>query len=130
MLRKILLIIALLIVGIFPQENNKSIIITDEIISTSQCYEDGYIAGYKSSIDDALIYGVSLFIVVAPVMYFIVSKSHPKPIKSNFENVDDDCKKYFLDGYKKGAIKINKYFVWKFLEINSNPLIDINIKHG
>ena len=111
MLNKIPLIIALLIVGIFPQENNKSIIITDEISSTSQCYEDGYIAGYKSSIDDALIYGVSLYFVVAPAMYFIVSKSHPKPIKNNFENFDDDCKKYFLNGYEKGAIKKRKYAV-------------------
>ena len=102
------LTILLFIVGIFSQENNKIIIIADEISSTSQCYENGYIAGYKLSIDDALIYGVSLFIVVAPVMYFIVSKSHPKPIKSNFENVDDDCKNYFLDGYKKGAIKRRK----------------------
>jgi len=83
-----------------------------DIDTTNQkCYEDGFITGYKLSIDDALIYGISLNVATAPIMYFIVSKSHPKPFNNNVGNVADNCKTYFLDGYEKGSIKKRKIAV-------------------
>ena len=74
----------------------------------NQCFQDGYIAGNKFSTDDALIYGMSIYIIVAPITYFFVSKSHPKPISRKLEALDDECKKYFLVGYEKGSIKRKK----------------------
>ena len=73
-----------------------------------QCFQDGYIAGNKFSIDDALLYGVSLYIIVAPITYFFVSRSHPKPISNKIENLDNECKIDFLAGYEKGSIKRRK----------------------
>ena len=73
-----------------------------------QCFQDGYIAGNKFSIDDALVYGVSLYIIVAPITYFFVSRSHPKPIRNKIENLDNNCKIGFLAGYEKGSIKRRK----------------------
>ena len=73
-----------------------------------QCFQDGYIAGNKFSTDDAFIYGVSIYIIVAPITYYFVSKSHPKPISKKLEDLDEECKKYFLVGYEKGSIKRRK----------------------
>ena len=73
-----------------------------------QCFQDGYIAGNKFSIDDALVYGVSLYIIVAPITYFFVGRSHPKPISNKIENLDNECKIDFLAGYEKGSIKRRK----------------------
>ena len=53
----------------------------------NQCFQDGYIAGNKLSIDDVLIYGVSLYIIVAPITYYLVNKSHPKPIINKLEKI-------------------------------------------
>ena len=68
------LIILLLIVGCVFGDTIKDTTIEN------QCFQDGYIAGNKFSTDDVLIYGVSIYIIVAPITYFFVSKSHPKPI--------------------------------------------------
>ena len=74
----------------------------------NQCFQDGYIAGNKFSIDDALIYGVSIYIIIAPITYLYVSKSHPKPISNKLEYLDNECKMDFLAGYEKGSIKKRK----------------------
>ena len=75
----------------------------------NQCFQDGYAAGNKFSIDDALVYGVScFFVIVAPITYFFVSKSHPKPKSNKIENLDNECKIDFLAGYEKGSIKRRK----------------------
>ena len=73
-----------------------------------QCFQDGYIAGNKFSIDDALVYGVSLYIIVAPITYYFVGRSHPKPKSNKIENLDNECKIDFLAGYEKGSIKRRK----------------------
>ena len=102
MLRKKLLLVVLLIVGwVFGDSINNTTI-------ENQCFQDGYIAGNKFSLDDALIYGVSIYIVVAPITYLFVSKSHPKPISNKLENLDNECKISFLAGYEKGSIKKRK----------------------
>ena len=96
------LIILLLIVGcVFGDTINNTTI-------ENQCFQDGYIAGNKLSIDDVLIYGVSIYIIVAPITYLFVSKSHPKPISNKLENLDSECKIEFLSGYEKGSIKKRK----------------------
>ena len=74
----------------------------------NQCFQDGYIAGNKFSIDDALVYGVSLYIIVAPITYYFVGRSHPKPKSNKIENLDNECKIDFLAGYEKGSIKRRK----------------------
>ena len=75
----------------------------------NQCFQDGYAAGNKFSIDDALVYGVScFFVIVAPITYFFVSKSHPKPKSDKIENLDNECKIDFLAGYEKGSVKRRK----------------------
>ena len=74
----------------------------------NQCFQDGYAAGNKFSIDDALVYGVSLYIIVAPITYYFVGRSHPKPISNKIENLDNECKIDFLAGYEKGSIKRRK----------------------
>ena len=97
-----LLLIGLLIVGcLFGDSINNTTI-------DNQCFQDGYIAGNKFSLDDALIYGVSIYIVFAPITYLFVSKSHPKPISNKIENLDNECKISFLAGYEKGSIKKRK----------------------
>ena len=73
-----------------------------------QCFQDGYVAGNKFSIDDALVYGVSVYIIVAPITYYFVGRSHPKPISNKIENLDNECKIDFLAGYEKGSIKRRK----------------------
>ena len=73
-----------------------------------QCFQDGYIAGNKFSIDDALVYGVSVYIIVAPITYYFVGRSHPKPKSNKIENLDNECKIDFFSGYKKGSIKRRK----------------------
>ena len=73
-----------------------------------QCFQDGYIAGNKFSIDDALVYGVSLYIIVAPITYYFVGRSHPKPKSNKIENLDNECKIDFLAGYEKGSVKRRK----------------------
>ena len=60
------LIILLLIVGVFAQEQDKSKVIPLEIISKSQCYNDGYLAGNKFSKDDAISFSLGAIIVAAP----------------------------------------------------------------
>ena len=77
----------------------------------NQCFQDGYTAGNKFSIDDALVYGVSLYIITAPITYFFISRSHPKPIRNKIENLDNECKIDFLAGYEKGSIKKRKSVV-------------------
>jgi len=74
----------------------------------NQCFQDGYIAGNKFSTDDVLIYGVSIFIILAPITYLFVRKSHPKPVSKKLEYLDEECKRYFLVGYEKGSIKRRK----------------------
>ena len=96
------LIILLLIVGCVFGDTIK------DTTNENQCFQDGYIAGNKLSTDDALIYGVSIYFMVAPITYLFVSKSHPKPISKKLEDLDDECKKYFLVGYEKGSIKRRK----------------------
>ena len=86
-------------------------LVADTIKNTAiedQCFQDGYIAGNKLSIDDALVYGVSLYIIVAPITYYFVGRSHPKPISNKIENLDNECKIDFLAGYEKGSIKRRK----------------------
>ena len=73
-----------------------------------QCFQDGYISGNKFSIDDALVYGVSVYIIVAPITYYFVGRSHPKPKSNKIENLDNECKIDFLAGYEKGSIKRRK----------------------
>ena len=73
-----------------------------------QCFQDGYIAGNKFSIDDALVYGVSVYIIVAPITYYFVGRSHPKPKINKIENLDNECKIDFFSGNKKGSIKRRK----------------------
>jgi hypothetical protein len=99
---KKLLLIALLIVGCVFGDT-----IQDTTIE-NQCFQDGYIAGNKFSTDDVLIYGVSIYIILAPITYFFVSKSHPKPVSKKLEDLDEECKRYFLVGYEKGSIKRRK----------------------
>ena len=96
------LIILLLIVGCVFGDTIKDTTIEN------LCFQDGYIAGNKFSTDDAFIYGVSIYFMVAPITYLFVSKSHPKPISKKLEDLDDECKKYFLVGYEKGSIKRRK----------------------
>ena len=96
------LIILLLIVGCVFGDTIKDTTIEN------QCFQDGYIAGNKFSTDDAFIYGVSIYIIVAPITYYFVSKSHPKPISKKLEDLDEECKIYFLVGYEKGSIKRRK----------------------
>ena len=86
-------------------------LVADTIKNTAiedQCFQDGYIAGNKLSIDDALVYGVSLYCIVAPITYYFVGRSHPKPISNKIENLDNECKIDFLVGYEKGSIKRRK----------------------
>ena len=99
---KKLLIIALLFVGCVFGDT-----IQDTTIE-NQCFQDGYIAGNKFSTDDVLIYGVSIYIILAPITYFFVSKSHPKPVSKKLKDLDEECKRYFLVGYEKGSIKRRK----------------------
>ena len=86
-------------------------LVADTIKNTAiedQCFQDGYIAGNKLSIDDALVYGVSLYVIVAPITYYFVGRSHPKPKSNKIENMDNECKIDFLAGYEKGSIKRRK----------------------
>ena len=95
------LLIILMVGGLFA-DTIKNTAIED------QCFQDGYIAGNKFSIDDALVYGVSLYIIVAPITYYFVGRSHPKPKSNKIENLDNECKIDFLAGYEKGSIKRRK----------------------
>ena len=95
------LIFILMTGGLFADTINNTAI-------ENQCFQDGYAAGNKFSIDDALVYGVSLYIIVAPITYFFVSKSHPKPKSNKIENLDNECKIDFLAGYEKGSVKRRK----------------------
>ena len=95
-------LILILMVGSLFADSIKNTAIED------QCFQDGYIAGNKFSIDDALVYGVSLYIIVAPITYYFVGRSHPKPISNKIENLDNECKIDFLAGYEKGSIKRRK----------------------
>ena len=63
---------------------------------------------YKFSIDDVFIFRVSIYIVTAPITYFIVTKSHPKPKNETLETIDNNCKTCFLEGYEKGSLKRRK----------------------
>ena len=95
-------LILLLMVGSLFADTIKNTAIED------QCFQDGYVAGNKFSIDDALVYGVSLYIIVAPITYYFVGRSHPKPKSNKIENMDNECKIDFLAGYEKGSIKRRK----------------------
>ena len=95
-------LIFILMVGSLFADTIKNTAIED------QCFQDGYIAGNKFSIDDALVYGVSLYIIVAPITYYFVGRSHPKPKSNKIENLDNECKIDFLAGYEKGSIKRRK----------------------
>ena len=95
-------LILILMVGSLFADTIKNTAIED------QCFQDGYIAGNKFSIDDALVYGVSLYIIVAPITYYFVGRSHPKPKSNKIENLDNECKIDFLAGYEKGSIKRRK----------------------
>ena len=95
------LLIILMVGGLFA-DTIKNTAIED------QCFQDGYIAGNKFSIDDALVYGVSLYVIVAPITYYFVGRSHPKPKSNKIENMDNECKIDFLAGYEKGSIKRRK----------------------
>ena len=74
----------------------------------NEYYEEGYGIGSKFSIDDVFIFGVSRYIVTAPITYFIVTKSHPKPKNEILETIDNNCKTCFLEGYEKGSLKRRK----------------------
>ena len=95
-------LILLLMVGSLVADTIKNTAIED------QCFQDGYIAGNKLSIDDALVYGVSLYVIVAPITYYFVGRSHPKPKSNKIENMDNECKIDFLAGYEKGSVKRRK----------------------
>ena len=95
-------LILILMVGSLFADTIKNTAIED------QCFQDGYVAGNKFSIDDALVYGVSLYIIVAPITYYFVGRSHPKPKSNKIENLDNECKIDFLAGYEKGSIKRRK----------------------
>ena len=95
------LLIILMVGGLFA-DTIKNTAIED------QCFQNGYIAGNKFSIDDALVYGVSLYIIVAPITYYFVGRSHPKPKSNKIENLDNECKIDFLAGYEKGSVKRRK----------------------
>ena len=95
-------LILILMVGSLFADTIKNTAIED------QCFQDGYIAGNKFSIDDALVYGVSLYIIVAPITYYFVGRSHPKPKSNKIENLDNECKIDFLAGYEKGSVKRRK----------------------
>ena len=51
---------------------------------------------------------MSLYIIVAPITYYFVGRSHPKPKSNKIENLDNECKIDFLAGYEKGSIKRRK----------------------
>ena len=100
-MKKLLLIVLLIVGWVFGDSINNTTI-------ENQCFQDGYIAGNKFSLDDALIYGVSIYIVVAPITYLFVSKSHPKPKNKILKSINDNCKTYFLKGYEKGSLNRRK----------------------
>ena len=83
-------------------------LVADTIKNTAienQCFQDGYIAGNKLSIDDALVYGVSLYVIVAPITYYFVGRSHPKPKSNKIE------KKRFLKEKDCCFIEVELSFV-------------------
>ena len=111
MLRR--LIILLLIVGVFAQEQDKSKVIPLEIISKSQCYQDGYLAGNKFSIMSILSFSLGLYTPLAPIAHFAMGKTHPKPPVNFINNFlvkksDADCYDDFLKGYERGSIKMKQ----------------------
>ena len=107
------LTILLLIVGVFAQEQDNSKVIPLEIISKSQCYQDGYLSGNKFSAMSILSFSLGLYTPLAPIAHFAMGKTHPKPpanIINNFlvNKSDDDCHNDFLKGYERGSIKMKQ----------------------
>ena len=107
------LILLLLIVGLFAQEQNKSKEIPLAILSKGQCYKDGYLAGNKFSTKSLLSFSLGLYTPLAPLAHFAIGKTHPKPpatVINNFfvNKPDDDCYNDFINGYERGSIKMKQ----------------------
>ena len=95
--------ILLLIVGVFAQEQDKSKVIPLEIISKSQCYKDGYLAGNKFSKDDAISFSLGAIIVAAPFTYIIIGAIRPNTPNDLLIDKNTECKDSFIKGYEHGA---------------------------
>ena len=89
--------------------NNQSVIQTSPI---RNCYQDGYNSGQQVSGGGAMIGGLGggflLGLIGWGISYDVVADGNPQPEYYEIQSLDVNCQNEFSNGYKQGALKVQK----------------------